>query len=66
MAIYPREDSRTALPQIEKHFNERFDAVTDVVYPVGAYFETSDADFDPNKSWRGEWEKVNGRWHRIK
>lgn len=26
-----------------------------VVYPVGSYYETSDANFNPNKSWGGTW-----------
>jgi ribosome modulation factor len=63
MAIYNREDSRTALPQLEKQFNaqvdginSRIDGLLDFFYPVGCYFETSDTSFDPNKSWGGEWE----------
>lgn len=34
-------------------------------YPVGAYFETSDDDFDPNNAWGGVWVISNGKWHRI-
>ena len=56
MAIYNREDPRTALPQLEKQFNARFDGLLDMFYPVGCFFETSDVEFDPNKSWGGEWE----------
>lgn len=29
-------------------------------YPVGSYYETSDADFDPNTAWGGTWVKVSG------
>lgn len=25
------------------------------IYPVGSYYETSDADFDPNTAWGGTW-----------
>lgn len=56
MAIYNREDPRTALPQLEKQFNARFDGLLDFFYPVGCFFETSDIEFNPNKSWGGEWE----------
>ena len=56
MAIYNREDPRTALPQLEKQFNARFDGLLDFFYPVGCFFETSDVEFDPNKSWGGKWE----------
>ena len=30
----------------------------DVFYPVGSYYETSDASFDPNITWGGTWSKV--------
>lgn len=56
LAIYNREDPRTALPQLEKQFNARFDGLLDFFYPVGCYFETSDAEFNPNKAWGGKWE----------
>lgn len=29
--------------------------VIDLVYPVGSYYETSDASFDPNVAWGGTW-----------
>lgn len=56
MAIYNREDPRTALPQLEKQLNARIDGLLDFFYPVGCYFETSDTEFNPNKSWGGKWE----------
>lgn len=28
-----------------------------IVYPVGSYYETSDANFDPNTAWGGTWVK---------
>lgn len=56
MAIYNREDPRTALPQLEKRFNARFDGLLDFFYPVGCFFETSDTEFNPNKAWGGKWE----------
>ena len=40
--------------------------VWSAIYPVGSFYRTSDSDFDPNKSWGGEWEKAsNDTWHRI-
>lgn len=30
-------------------------ALFDFVYPVGSYYETSDATFDPNTAWGGTW-----------
>lgn len=36
------------------------------IYPIGCYFETSEAGFDPAKVWGGEWEDLgSGRWHRT-
>ena len=64
MTIYNREDYRTVLPQLEKQMNARFDGLLDFFYPVGTYYETSDVDFDPNKSWGGEWElELEGMVH---
>ena len=45
---------------------ERMNEIWQVVYPVGSYYETSDNDFDPVKTWGGDWEEVSpGRWHRV-
>lgn len=33
------------------------EAITDLFYPVGSYYETSDTSFDPNVSWTGTWVK---------
>ena len=36
----------------------------DMFYPVGSYYETSDADFDPNEAWGGTWElEAEGQVH---
>lgn len=36
----------------------------DFFYPVGSYYETSDASFDPNVSWHGTWMlEEQGRVH---
>lgn len=58
MAIYNREDPRTALPQLEKQLNARIDGLLDFFYPVGCSFETTNTEFNPNKSWGGRWELV--------
>lgn len=41
--IYAKNTTNVASPQI------------DLFYPVGSYYETSDASFDPNVSWGGTW-----------
>lgn len=35
-------------------------ALLDMVHPVGSYYETSDATFDPNATWGGTWTQVSG------
>ena len=37
-------------------------SILDIFYPVGSYYETSDANFDPNVAWGGVWrEDTYGR-----
>lgn len=61
--IYPREDPRTTLPQLEKKIGElqkKLDSgggILNMFYPVGSYYETSDDTFDPNVRWGGTWVK---------
>lgn len=67
MAIYNREDYKTTLPQLEKQLNKftkQMDGLVDFFYPVGSYYETSDIEFDPSKTWGGEWElETEGQFH---
>lgn len=45
---------------------ERINDLWEYIYPVGSYYETSDMDFDPVRTWGGDWEEVSpGRWHRT-
>lgn len=44
---------RTNLEAVAKY-------IADILYPVGAYIQIEDADYDPNTSLAGEWEKVSG------
>ena len=38
-------------------------SLLDLFYPVGCYFETSDATFDPNIAWGGVW--AEDTWGRV-
>lgn len=45
---------------MDAHFKDKagiMRAMFDFFYPVGSYYETSDANFDPNNAWGGTWEK---------
>lgn len=35
-------------------------SIWNVIYPIGSYYETSNTNFNPNTSWGGIWEKMNG------
>ena len=36
-------------------YSGNFKSIFDIFYPVGSYYETSDASFDPNVAWGGTW-----------
>lgn len=36
--------------------------VLDMFFPVGSIYMSADANFDPNKSWGGTWEKIENRF----
>ena len=43
-------------------FAEVYRMALDAAHPVGSYYETSDASFDPNEAWGGTWvEDTAGR-----
>lgn len=44
--------------------NTRISGLIDIFYPVGSYYETSDASFDPNNAWGGTWSlETAGKVH---
>ena len=69
MAIYDRQKAEVALPQIEKRLSDMENEFFTRSFPVGSYFYTSDANFNPTVL-GGEWELINNadpyRWHRIR
>lgn len=38
----------------------KVDALIDLIYPVGSYYETSEVLFNPNTSWGGTWVRMTG------
>lgn len=52
-----------SFPAYAVETKSRYD-MTDLFYPVGSYYETSDADFKPADVWGGTWElETQGRVH---
>lgn len=45
----------STLPVQNKVIKAYVDAIWDMIYPVGSYYETSDASFNPNTAWGGTW-----------
>ena len=42
----------------------KLDAIWNILYPVGCYFETSNTSFNPSTAWGGTWElEESGRVH---
>ena len=47
--------SASNLNQLQTNLYDYVDAMINVLYPVGSYYETSDDNFDPNVVWGGTW-----------
>lgn len=57
-------DSNAITQNDIKNIMETFLPSIDLFYPVGAYYETSDINFDPNETWTGVWElETEGQIH---
>ena len=41
------------------NLNANFTELIDILHPVGEYYETSNASFNPNTSWKGTWVLEN-------
>lgn len=48
-----------AIPLNAENLNFNFAEVINMIYPVGSFYETSDATFNPNTSWSGTWALEN-------
>lgn len=68
MGLYDRENPSAAIPQLEKAINTLPKEIIEAIYPVGTYYYTSDAEYDPSIV-IGEWEQTATdpyEWHRIR
>lgn len=63
MAMITFEDlPSTNTPINAANLNNNFTEILNLMYPVGSYYETSDATFNPNTAWGGTWvEDSKGR-----
>ena len=37
---------------------KEIDSIIDKIYPVGSFYDTTEASFNPNEVWGGTWEKI--------
>ena len=69
MVIYDRKNPDAAIPQLEKKVSDLEKSFIDRAYPVGSYFFTSKANYNPSIL-GGEWELTNNtdpyKWERIR
>lgn len=53
-------NQNASIPDINKvtanDMNEIKNAINNLIWPVGSYYETSDGSFDPNVTWGGTWQ----------
>lgn len=46
------------IPTVSLSGETSYEKLLNLFYPVGCYFSTEDADFDPNTAWGGTWIKL--------
>jgi hypothetical protein len=56
LKIFSNKGEANAIPLNGTNLNFNFAEIINMLYLVGAYFHTSDADFNPNEVWCGTWE----------
>lgn len=48
-----------AIPLNAENLNFNFTELINILRPIGSYYDTSDANFDPNTAWCGTWTLEN-------
>lgn len=56
LKIFSNKGEENAIPLNAQNLNYNFAEIINMLYPVGTYFHTSDAEFNPNEVWCGTWE----------
>ena len=56
MEQQPLESDRSSIMIKKLIRNLIYKTSLDFVHPIGSFYDTDDADFDPNKVWGGSWE----------
>ena len=63
-AQYDEALENNEINENELYMTPSYQGIFNLFYPVGSYYETSDANFDPNISWGGTWQlETSGQVH---
>ena len=59
LKTFSNKGEANAIPLNAENLNFNFTELINILRPVGSYFDTSDATFDPNTAWCGTWVLEN-------
>lgn len=59
LKTFSNKGEANAIPLNAENLNFNFTELINILRPIGSYFETSDANFDPNTAWCGTWVLEN-------
>lgn len=59
LKTFSNKGEANEIPLNAKNLNFNFTELINILHPVGEYFYTSDANFNPNTAWCGTWVSEN-------
>ena len=59
LKTFSNKGGANAIPLNAENLNFNFTEVINILHPIGEYFYTSDATFNPNTAWCGTWVLEN-------
>ena len=59
LKTFSNKGKANAIPINAENLNFNFTELINILHPVGEYFYTSDANFNPNTAWCGTWALEN-------
>lgn len=59
LKTFSNKGEANAIPLNAENLNFNFTELINILWPIGSYYDTSDATFDPNTAWCGTWVLEN-------
>ena len=59
LKTFSNKGEANAIPLNAENLNFNFTELINILHPIGEYFYTSDANFNPNTAWCGTWTLEN-------